>query len=118
MSASGAIPCSSARPSPARAKSSTASSTPWPKRFRNCVKPQGLYLVEAGLGIAVMRHDNRKSSLRRFEEIALHFCERMAHSLSRSEEHTSELQSRENLVCRLLLEKKKKIGIDTVGSKR
>src|SRR5215475_15309081 len=27
----------------------------------------------------------------------------------RSEEHTSELQSRENLVCRLLLEKKKKI---------
>src|SRR5690606_8033071 len=27
---------------------------------------------------------------------------------SRSEEHTSELQSRENLVCRLLLEKKKK----------
>src|SRR5690606_42135924 len=28
--------------------------------------------------------------------------------LIRSEEHTSELQSRENLVCRLLLEKKKK----------
>src|SRR5690606_39907930 len=27
--------------------------------------------------------------------------------LTRSEEHTSELQSRENLVCRLLLEKKK-----------
>src|SRR5207302_9431907 len=30
---------------------------------------------------------------------------------TRSEEHTSELQSRENLVCRLLLEKKKKIKI-------
>src|SRR5690606_41876073 len=30
---------------------------------------------------------------------------------SRSEEHTSELQSRENLVCRLLLEKKKNILI-------
>src|SRR5690606_42103368 len=28
------------------------------------------------------------------------------HSVPRSEEHTSELQSRENLVCRLLLEKK------------
>src|SRR5207302_10274667 len=28
---------------------------------------------------------------------------------ARSEEHTSELQSRENLVCRLLLEKKKKL---------
>src|SRR5436309_11229478 len=30
----------------------------------------------------------------------------------RSEEHTSELQSRENLVCRLLLEKKKKLEKD------
>src|SRR2546430_13192423 len=29
--------------------------------------------------------------------------------LGRSEEHTSELQSQSNLVCRLLLEKKKKI---------
>src|SRR5690606_41368058 len=29
-------------------------------------------------------------------------------NVGRSEEHTSELQSRENLVCRLLLEKKKK----------
>src|SRR3989440_1404655 len=31
--------------------------------------------------------------------------------LSRSEEHTSELQSRSDLVCRLLLEKKKKKSI-------
>src|SRR2546426_6990984 len=31
------------------------------------------------------------------------------HSTERSEEHTSELQSPCNLVCRLLLEKKKKI---------
>src|SRR3712207_7628818 len=30
------------------------------------------------------------------------------HAQSRSEEHTSELQSRQYLVCRLLLEKKKK----------
>src|SRR5436305_8134144 len=29
------------------------------------------------------------------------------HALGRSEEHTSELQSRPHLVCRLLLEKKK-----------
>src|SRR5690606_39459679 len=33
---------------------------------------------------------------------------RPVHRGLRSEEHTSELQSRENLVCRLLLEKKKK----------
>src|SRR6266511_1995875 len=32
---------------------------------------------------------------------------RQSRSTSRSEEHTSELQSREKLVCRLLLEKKK-----------
>src|SRR2546427_9070219 len=31
--------------------------------------------------------------------------------LARSEEHTSELQSQSNLVCRLLLEKKKKSNI-------
>src|SRR5690606_41869328 len=30
---------------------------------------------------------------------------------NRSEEHTSELQSRENLVCRLLLEKKNRVAI-------
>src|SRR5690349_22552780 len=30
------------------------------------------------------------------------------HAMVRSEEHTSELQSRRDLVCRLLLEKKKK----------
>src|SRR5690606_40646423 len=33
--------------------------------------------------------------------------QRPASTRLRSEEHTSELQSRENLVCRLLLEKKK-----------
>src|SRR5438874_6585556 len=33
---------------------------------------------------------------------------RQANSAVRSEEHTSELQSRRDLVCRLLLEKKKK----------
>src|SRR5690606_35515690 len=36
-----------------------------------------------------------------------------ARSEQRSEEHTSELQSRENLVCRLLLEKKKRISNET-----
>src|SRR2546427_3583739 len=34
----------------------------------------------------------------------------------RSEEHTSELQSQSNLVCRLLLEKKKKKTKNTHGS--
>src|SRR5688572_32476941 len=35
-------------------------------------------------------------------------CCGRSHDSARSEEHTSELQSQSNLVCRLLLEKKKK----------
>src|SRR2546422_6307506 len=35
--------------------------------------------------------------------------------LLRSEEHTSELQSRLHLVCRLLLEKKKKITLNSIS---
>src|SRR2546421_7047537 len=46
-----------------------------------------------GGGVTRKRSDCRKSR---------------AASLARSEEHTSELQSRSDLVCRLLLEKKKK----------
>src|SRR5690606_41416990 len=38
-------------------------------------------------------------------QLGLHVGDRLPDG--RSEEHTSELQSRENLVCRLLLEKKK-----------
>src|SRR2546430_4717358 len=38
--------------------------------------------------------------------------------LQRSEEHTSELQSQSNLVCRLLLEKKKKKQYRTRGQYR
>src|SRR5688572_32517790 len=37
---------------------------------------------------------------------------------SRSEEHTSELQSQSNLVCRLLLEKKKKKKIKNYNTKK
>src|SRR2546430_8840728 len=47
---------------------------------------------------AVMRSRRKPTSA------SLVFCV----SASRSEEHTSELQSQSNLVCRLLLEKKKK----------
>src|SRR2546430_11923334 len=37
-----------------------------------------------------------------------------AFGAARSEEHTSELQSQSNLVCRLLLEKKKKVEMSTL----
>src|SRR5690606_41086886 len=43
----------------------------------------------------------------RHQDVALQVAVQTAgRRVSRSEEHTSELQSRENLVCRLLLEKK------------
>src|SRR2546430_6489072 len=51
---------------------------------------------------------SRLASRRQFP--ALHCSPRvLRHVLPRSEEHTSELQSQSNLVCRLLLEKKKHI---------
>src|SRR2546430_3492145 len=46
-------------------------------------------------------------ALEKYEPLALmHFA-----AYARSEEHTSELQSQSNLVCRLLLEKKKQSGV-------
>src|SRR5690349_24811641 len=48
----------------------------------------------------------RPAALRRRDETAAHRAVRAV--AERSEEHTSELQSRRDLVCRLLLEKKKK----------
>src|SRR5205807_8478687 len=50
-----------------------------------------------------------KLHLRRVEVLSL----TLNPHLTRSEEHTSELQSPCNLVCRLLLEKKKKINKQT-----
>src|SRR5690606_41645892 len=69
---------------------------------------------EADLGI--LDPANRAASFAPIQEAALDPAERNADRFAlgsnawtvapRSEEHTSELQSRENLVCRLLLEKK------------
>src|SRR2546430_9236309 len=52
-----------------------------------------------------------------FKEFWMNFAKRLSFwrrillLQRRSEEHTSELQSQSNLVCRLLLEKKKKISV-------
>src|SRR5215203_4044767 len=50
--------------------------------------------------------------------VGLAFSQLLLGPLSRSEEHTSELQSRQYLVCRLLLEKKKKKKIIAKKIKR
>src|SRR2546430_9216189 len=57
-----------------------------------------------GLGLARRRHDDDLVHVGRDRLRAPTWTR----SSSRSEEHTSELQSQSNLVCRLLLEKKKK----------
>src|SRR3712207_8875284 len=66
--------------------------------------PQG----QAGQG--VRRHRDR-ASRRRHRLFG-------RQDLRRSEEHTSELQSRQYLVCRLLLEKKKKTTSNTNKNRR
>src|SRR5690606_41907249 len=53
------------------------------------------------------------TAIRHFQQRVLELMF-LTRSEDRSEEHTSELQSREKLVCRLLLEKKKP-GVSTVG---
>src|SRR5215216_5580294 len=50
----------------------------------------------------------RSSVLVEAHDMEVHFAARTVFEHERSEEHTSELQSPDHLVCRLLLEKKKK----------
>src|SRR5260370_26150603 len=63
---------------------------PYTTLFRSRCRPDGAAAAAAGAAGAVERRPPRVGHVRR------------------SEEHTSELQSHLNLVCRLLLEKKKK----------
>src|SRR5690606_40834728 len=64
------------------------------KRFRNVVHRKGK-TIERHFSFSMVCEKLKKKDNRSGTE------------QNRSEEHTSELQSRENLVCRLLLEKKK-----------
>src|SRR6266702_7149271 len=58
----------------------------------------------------------RSRSISTWKRDARSPCRRLIDA--RSEEHTSELQSRGHLVCRLLLEKKKKINLGAVGDQQ
>src|SRR2546427_6012296 len=67
--------------------------------------------VEVGVAVAVRVEEHGAQVLRHailLEDAAVAAHEAAVGLLDRSEEHTSELQSQSNLVCRLLLEKKKK----------
>src|SRR5690349_23669858 len=78
----------------------------WPNRPGNVAGPlprarrgDDLELDPIGLAVDLRDRDRALEQAR---------SERRRHFELRSEEHTSELQSRRELVCRLLLEKKKK----------
>src|SRR2546427_5047447 len=57
----------------------------------------------------LFRSDVGRHETGEVEGIGHAFFQRHLPQVVRSEEHTSELQSQSNLVCRLLLEKKKKL---------
>src|SRR5690349_23777184 len=83
---------------------------PYTTLFRSLVARAGLRFCEAvAVRLAVVL-DRRVEAAAHVGEVALHARGRHA---ERSEEHTSELQSRRDLVCRLLLEKKKIIRAGT-----
>src|SRR3712207_7909864 len=63
-------------------------------------------LFRSGWGGAELRGD-RAPTVRRAHRPGVRGARRAVRRPVRSEEHTSELQSRQYLVCRLLLEKKK-----------
>src|SRR5205807_7783898 len=85
-------------------------------------EPDWRFLREPGRGLPVRRRSrqsccppgcwrNNRPDLRQTKLGSADSCRRAAYAPLRSEEHTSELQSPCNLVCRLLLEKKNKIAI-------
>src|SRR5688572_31798765 len=64
-------------------------------------------LLHQAPGPRPVRDGRRRPPRRPKVEVQEHLRVRRGRSRVRSEEHTSELQSQSNLVCRLLLEKKK-----------
>src|SRR2546426_6754915 len=80
---------------------------PYTTLFRSLV--EGVLILEVLLGLALLDFEER-----RLRDVDVPALDELVHlavkegEQERSEEHTSELQSPCNLVCRLLLEKKKK----------
>src|SRR3712207_8416221 len=78
---------------------------PYTTLFRSGIRHSG----SGGCRVATVAGTSPgRASRRRAEARRRRGTGRSVHRVGRSEEHTSELQSRQYLVCRLLLEKKKK----------
>src|SRR3712207_8510035 len=88
---------------------------PYTTLFRSHREPERAALSAAGRAVrrAVRRRRQPLGEAERVFSARARSGVRPRPALSRSEEHTSELQSRQYLVCRLLLEKKKKTHIES-----
>src|SRR3712207_8094544 len=82
---------------------------PYTTLFRSHESRDPIAFEHVGFGLAG-GHDHRRGGVVEHEPQALG---RVVGIQGRSEEHTSELQSRQYLVCRLLLEKKKEKKLRT-----
>src|SRR5690242_21038606 len=81
---------------------------PYTTLFRSrATAPAG---VTSEIDVRGRRADEAREAARSFVDAAHLAGRQEVRIVHRSEEHTSELQSHVNLVCRLLLEKKKKKG--------
>src|SRR2546430_5266612 len=92
----------------------------WPRRTRwtrwtrrQFTAALTLALLACGKSAARKAAEVRECSAITMDAKGAAQCLVLQHNWKRSEEHTSELQSQSNLVCRLLLEKKKTNGITT-----
>src|SRR3712207_7792743 len=86
---------------------------PYTTLFRSLAEVSREYLAENALNPV------RFPSLARLERESADVVAALLHGTpGRSEEHTSELQSRQYLVCRLLLEKKRRGGTRSGGPVR
>src|SRR5260370_19702431 len=84
---------------------------PYTTLFRSCIQTP---LADAGIRITDIgrsRSRSQKQPVSGGNRVSSAHIQYSMHERPRSEEHTSELQSHLNLVCRLLLEKKKKDDI-------
>src|SRR5438874_4020217 len=91
------------------------SSTLFPYTTLSDLGGRGRLLAVRDAGRAIARQEQhqraRRSPAGRLQRLSQRAARRHLRRRQRSEEHTSELQSRRDLVCRLLLEKKKKRDI-------
>src|SRR2546426_4639048 len=90
---------------------------PYTTLFRSLPSPRVRFHTRIGSGAEhvgfQINHDGRQRPIRPGTSDSQLVTAREQLFANRSEEHTSELQSPCNLVCRLLLEKKKKSDKDT-----